>query len=189
MVNKSAIVGGVASLGLVLGLTSGAAVAQMADEGMQGAEKRTSQFERIHQPLWLKGTVTLGGLGLIGIELWWFLLNKPKSQTAKTNQGIQEIDIAVDGGYEPSRIVVNALQKVRLNFYRTDPSSCLEEIRFPDFHIAQALPLNQVTPIEFTPQEPGTYAFTCGMNMFCGAIVVEPSPTASRQQFSTQISA
>jgi len=47
----------------------------------------------------VKGAVT-GGLGLIGPELWWFLLSKSKSQKAKTNQGFQEIDITVDGGYE-----------------------------------------------------------------------------------------
>lgn len=141
MVNRSALVGGITSLGLVLGMTSGQAVAQMPHEGMQRSEtEQTNQFRRIEQPLWLKSAVSIGGLGLIGLELWWFLLSKPKSQKAKTNQGIQEIDIAVDGGYEPSRVVVNAGQPVRLNFYRKDPSSCLEEVRFPDFHIAQNLP-------------------------------------------------
>jgi plastocyanin domain-containing protein len=40
-----------------------------------------SQLQRIQQPLWLKGAVTVGGLGLIGLELWWFL-NKPKLQKA-----------------------------------------------------------------------------------------------------------
>jgi plastocyanin domain-containing protein len=103
------------------------------------------------------------------------LLSQPKSQKAKTSQAIQEVDIAVDGGYEPSRVVVNAGQRVRLNFHRKDPSSCLEQVRFPDFHIAQDLPLNQVTPIEFTPNKPGTYDFTCGMNMFRGAIEVQPA--------------
>ncbi|OWY65545.1 hypothetical protein B7486_41465 [cyanobacterium TDX16] len=172
--NKSAIVGGIASVGLIFGMTSGAAVAQMSHAGMQrSATERTSQFERIEQPLWLKDAVTAGGLGLIGLELWWFLLSKPKSQKAKTERGVQEIDIAVDGGYEPSRVVVNAGQPVRLNFWRRDPSSCLEEVRFPDFHIAQELPLNRVTPIEFTPDKPGTYTFTCGMNMFRGAIEVQ----------------
>jgi len=174
MVNRSALVGGITSLGLVLGMTSGQAVAQMPHEGMQRSEtEQTSQFRRIQQPLWLKSAVSIGGLGLIGLELWWFLLSKPKSQKAQAKQGIQEIDIAVDGGYEPSRVVVSAGQRVRLNFYRKDPSSCLEEVRFPDFHIAQNLPLNQVTPIEFTPNKPGTYDFTCGMNMFRGAIEVQ----------------
>lgn len=30
-----------------------------------------------------------------------------------------------------------------------------------------------MTPIEFTPNKPGTYDFTCGMNMFRGAIEVQ----------------
>ncbi|NHC35342.1 cupredoxin domain-containing protein [Scytonema millei] len=183
MVSKTAIVGGIASMGLVLGIASGQAVAQMSHEGMQRSEtEQESQFRRIEQPLWLKGAVTVGGLGLIGLELWWFLLSKPKSQKAKTSQGVQEIEIAVDGGYEPSRVVVNVGQRVRLNFHRKDPSSCLEEIRFPDFHVAQNLPLNQVTPIEFTPDKPGTYTFTCGMNMFRGVVEVQPAdstPVAS----------
>jgi len=174
MMNKRAIASAIASLGLVLGIASGQAVAQMSHEGMQRSEsENTSQFEHIEQPLWLKGAVTASGLGLIGLELWWFLLSKPKSQKATTDRGIQEINIAVDGGYEPSRVVVNAGEPVRLNFYRKDPSSCLEEVRFPDFHIAQELPLNKVTPIEFTPDKPGKYEFTCGMNMFRGALEVQ----------------
>ena len=81
MVNKSAIASAITTLGLTLGITSGQAVAQMSHAGMQRFESdRTSQFERIEQPLWLKGTVTVGGLGLIGLELWWFLLGKPQSR-------------------------------------------------------------------------------------------------------------
>ncbi len=88
MVHKRVIVSSIASLGLALGMTSGRAVAQMPHEGMQRSEtEQTSQFQHIQQPLWLKSAVTLGGLGLIGLELWWFLLSKPKSQKAKTNQG------------------------------------------------------------------------------------------------------
>jgi plastocyanin domain-containing protein len=186
MVNKSAIASSIATLGLALGIASSPAVAQMPHEEMQHSRsERTSQFQRIEQPLWLKGTVTVSGLGLIGLELWWFLLSKPKSQKAKTERGIQEIDIAVDGGYEPSRVVVNAGQPVRLNFYRKDPSSCLEEVRFPDFYIAQELPLNKVTPIEFTPDKPGKYEFTCGMNMFRGAIEVQGANSTIEVQLSS----
>jgi len=41
---------------------------------------------------------------------------------------------------------VQAGQLVRLNFDRRDPSNCLEEVRTPDFRIAQRLILNQITP-------------------------------------------
>ncbi len=140
-------------------------------------------FARIEQPLGVRLAVTAAGVGLIGLELWWFLFSKPKSKQAKVREadaagaqsGIQELDIAVDGGYEPDRIVVQAGQPVRLNFLRKDPNSCLEQVLIPDFQIAKDLPLNKETTIEFTPKQPGDYSFTCGMNMFRGVIQVIPS--------------
>ncbi len=172
--NKTTIIGSIATLGMLLGAASGEAIAQMTHEDMQpSTAEQPGQFLRIDQPLWVKGAVTAGGLGLIGLELWWFLLSKPKSLKATTQGGIQEITVIVDGGYEPSQIVVQAGQPVRLNFDRKDPSSCLEEIRFPEFRIAQELPLNQTTAIEFTPEKPGRYEFTCGMNMFRGVVEVQ----------------
>ncbi len=164
---------GMASFGLILGI-SGKTVAQMPHDEMQPSKTdQIAQFRRIDQPLWLKSAVTAGGIGLIGVELWWFLLSRAKSRKADTHQGIQEATITVDGGYEPNRVVVTAGQPVRLNFDRRDPSSCLEAVRIPDFHIAKDLPLHQVTAIEFTPTQPGEYPFTCGMNMFRGMIEVQ----------------
>ena len=137
--------------------------------------KSTSEFSRIEQPLSLKILVTLGGLGLIGAEGWWFLFSKTKSQRATTSQGIQELEILVDGGYEPDRIVVNLGQPVRLNFLRKDPSSCLEKVLLPDFHKALDLQLNKTTSVEFTPTQAGEYTFHCGMNMFRGVVKVQES--------------
>jgi len=172
MMNQSIILSGIVGVGVLLGIITDAAIAQMSSMEMQPTQQ-TGEFQRIEQPLWIKGAVTTGGLGLIGLELWWFILSKPKSRQATTQNGVQEITVMVDGGYEPSQIVVQAGQPVRLNFDRKDPSSCLEEVRFPDFHIAQTLPLNQITAIEFTPEKPGRYEFTCGMNMFRGLVEVQ----------------
>ena len=116
---------------------------------------------------------TIGRLGLMGLELWWFLLAKPKSRQVTAQGGIQAVTVTVNDGYEPSNIVVQAGQLVRLNFDRRDPSNCLEEVRIPNFHIAQKLILNQITPIEFMPDHPGRYEFSCGMNMFRGVIEVQ----------------
>ncbi|OKH33004.1 hypothetical protein NIES2101_40275 [Calothrix sp. HK-06] len=173
MLNKKTIIGSIASLGLLFGVATNKALGQqMPHENHNSATSQTSEFQRIEQPLWVKAAVTASGLGLIGLEIWWFLLSKPKSRKAEAHDGIQEVTITVDGGYEPSRVVVNAGQPVRLNFLRRDKSSCLEQVVFPDFHIAQDLDLNQVTPIEFTPQKPGQYTFACGMNMFRGVVEV-----------------
>jgi plastocyanin domain-containing protein len=181
MVKKTTIVSSVASLGFVFGLVTGSAVAQMPHDmnNMPAETEQTGQFRYIEQPLGSKVAVTLGGLGLIGLELWWFLFSKPKSKQAVVASGVQEIRVTVDGGYEPSHILVQAGQPVRLNFDRKDPNSCLEEVRFPDFHIAQVLPLDQTTAIEFTPKKPGRYEFTCGMNMFRGVIEAQPATPAT----------
>ncbi len=61
----------VASL-LSLSLFSGSANARMPATD-------TGEFRFINQPLGLKVGVSAAGLGLIGLELWWFLLSKPKA--------------------------------------------------------------------------------------------------------------
>jgi plastocyanin domain-containing protein len=50
-----------------------------------------------------QSAIALGGLSLIGTQLWWFLGSKPKSQKA---EGIQEVTITVDGGYVPCLVTV-----------------------------------------------------------------------------------
>ena len=156
-------------LGLSLGGTTGAAVAQLPEET---ASEQTEPFRRIDQPLWTRIAVTVGGLSFIAAELWWFQFSKTQARQAGVKQGIQEIVIAVDGGYSPNRVVVRAGQPVRLNFFRKDPSSCLEQVVLPDFHRAVDLELDRITPVEFTPEQAGEYPFHCGMNMFRGTVVV-----------------
>ena len=67
MLKTSKIWGSVISLGLLLGVASGVKAAEMPTQHLG------DQFRRIEQPLSLKVAVTLGGLSLIALELWWFL--------------------------------------------------------------------------------------------------------------------
>lgn len=178
-------------LGLLIGVASGTAAAEM--EAMPASQ--SNKFRRIEQPLSLKVGVTLGGLALIGAELWWFLLKKPKSQQAQLKEGVQEVNITVEGGYEPDYIVVESGKTVRLNFFRKDASHCLEEVLLPDFGIAAKLPLNKTKTVEFTPQKSGDYQFTCGMRMFRGVVavreesgaVLSAEPVANRSQVAAAV--
>ncbi|MBF2002111.1 MAG: cupredoxin domain-containing protein [Synechococcales cyanobacterium M58_A2018_015] len=165
-------IGTLTSIGLLTSIGGTAAEAAISETSMPHNPLATPEFRHIEQPLALRLGVSAVVIALIGLELWWFLGSQPQSQQARSQQGIQELDIIVDGGYEPSRIVVQAGQPVRLYFLRRDPSSCLEQVLIPDFQIAEALPLNQRTAVEFTPKRPGNYPFTCGMNMFRGVIQV-----------------
>ena len=173
MFSKNKLVGSLAGLGFFLALTPNIVLAEVEIPASVG--EQTSQFQKIEQPLGLKLAVALCGLGLIGAELWWFRFSKTKSQKAQVKQGIQEVNILVDGGYTPDRIEVRTGEPVKLNFFRKDPSSCLEQVLLPDFNKALDLTLNQTTSVEIMPEKPGEYTFTCGMNMYRGVVKAEAS--------------
>jgi plastocyanin domain-containing protein len=86
----------ITSWGLLLGTATNSTLAQIHDSLAQRLRQRphptetssTSEFKQIQQPLWLKGAVTAAGVGLIGLELWWFLASKPQSRSAQTHSGI-----------------------------------------------------------------------------------------------------
>lgn len=131
-------------------------------------------WRTIPQPLALQVLVTAVGLALIVAELWWFLGRHGGGvEASEGEQGVQEITIAVDGGYSPSQIRVKAGRPVRLRFHRTDPSGCVAQVVFPDFQRTLDLPLGATTSIELLPSRPGAYPFHCGMNMVRGSIEAE----------------
>ena len=75
--------------------------------------------------------------------------------------------------YEPSRISVKKGQPVRLAFYRADAQNCGGKVVFPSLNIERELPAGRTTVVEITPERSGELAFTCGMKMLRGALVVE----------------
>lgn len=104
----------------------------------------------------------------IAFTYWFFLLKKEKEVAVLGDS----IDIKVDGGYQPEAISIKKGKTTKINFFRIDPSSCLEEVVLSNFKIRKYLPLNKKITIEITPQEIGEFAFSCGMNMFHGKIKV-----------------
>lgn len=108
-----------------------------------------------------------GFLGVI-FTFWFFLMKNEKQQAAD-----KEVDITVNGGYSPAVIVIPQGKAMKLNFVRTDPSTCLEEVVLTDFKIRKYLPLNQKVTLTITPQKTGEYNFSCGMNMYHGKVIVQ----------------
>jgi plastocyanin domain-containing protein len=128
--------------------------------------------------------VTLTGLAVIGWIVWYFWLWRGQSVTANStvSGAVQQIDVTVRGGYQPSSIVVRAGRPVRLNFTRREASLCGEEVVLPDFGKRAHLPENQSVPIELTPDQPGEYEFTCGMNMYRGKLIVQAADGSESRQ-------
>lgn len=73
----NAIANSLITLGFTLGL---ATMAPTPNQTEKMPSDQTSEFQRIEQPIETKIAVSIAGLGLIGLELWWFLLSKPDRQ-------------------------------------------------------------------------------------------------------------
>ncbi len=116
-----------------------------------------------------KLSMAVFSLSGIVFTYWFFLMRKEKEVVVISDS----IDITVNGGYQPEVISIPKGKTTTLNFFRKDPSSCLEEVVLSDFKIRKPLPLNQKVAIEITPQKTGEYVYSCGMNMFHGKIIVK----------------
>ena len=81
--------------------------------------------------------------------------------------------VKIDGGYSPASITVKAGRPVRLTFVRTEKSGCGDVVRIPALGVTRTLKPGQKTVVAFVPKKPGTYAFTCGMNMYQGRVIVK----------------
>lgn len=109
-------------------------------------------------------------LSLTGIAFtYWFFLMKQEEVVNVTS----EIDIIVEGGYSPEIVSIPLGKTTKLNFFRKDENSCLEEVVLGDFKIKKFLPLNQKVTLELTPKKTGEFKFSCGMGMFHGKIIVK----------------
>jgi plastocyanin domain-containing protein len=97
MLSKKTILGNFVGLGFLLGFSSGVALAQMPHEMPASSSEPTTQFRRIEQPLELKAGVTIGGIALIGLELWWFLFSKTKAPQAENKRQTSRGDGAQGG--------------------------------------------------------------------------------------------
>lgn len=113
--------------------------------------------------------INLLGLLLIALIVWWFWLYKPQAVLANKNT----VTVVVDNGtYEPSRIRLLAGQNTTLRFLRKDASPCAATVVFADFDISEELPLNKPKDISLPPLASGEYPFTCQMQMYRGALIV-----------------
>jgi plastocyanin domain-containing protein len=76
MLKITHLIGTLVGFGIVLGTSQ-----VIAASGMNGdmPHASTQKFQPVGQPLAIKLGVSAVGVGLIGLELWWFLLSKPRS--------------------------------------------------------------------------------------------------------------
>ena len=75
-------------------------------------------------------------------------------------------------GYDPASIRLKRGVPAKVTFLRVSESTCATEVVFADYGIRRELPLNQAVTVSFTPRKAGEFAFTCGMNMHRGKLII-----------------
>ncbi|WP_341778747.1 cupredoxin domain-containing protein [Levilactobacillus sp. HBUAS70063] len=119
--------------------------------------------------------VTLIAAMAIGFIAWWFF-GKHTTAAVSADQVTadkQAVNVAVDGGYSPSTVVLKQGVPAQITFNRKDPSTCLEQVVFPDLGINEFLPKGENHAVTIDTSRPGEYDYACGMNMFHGKVIVK----------------
>lgn len=77
-------------------------------------------------------------------------------------------------GLVPARVTVPPNQPVDLVFIRRveEDATCGTEVLIPAIGVSRMLPLNERVTIRLGPRAPGELAFSCGMDMLKGVIIV-----------------
>ena len=82
--------------------------------------------------------------------------------------------VTVDAaGFHPDSLHAPANLPVHLVFTRVSDEGCGQQVVFPTLDIRRDLPLNTAVSVDFTMPASGSVAFTCGMNMLRGSVVVQ----------------
>ena len=116
--------------------------------------------------------VTAAGLAIMAaVNVFFFAPRRAAVATQATGAPL-EIRIRVRDGYDPSAIEVLAGRPLRLVFHREEVEGCSDTVLLPEWNIVRKLPAHEDTVVEFIPQRPGAYEFTCGMHMLRGKILV-----------------
>lgn len=76
-------------------------------------------------------------------------------------------------GFSPSSISVEEGFPITLIFKRATKEGCGDKVVFPSLNITRDLPIGKNVTVKFTPDQSGEIAFTCGMGMYKGKIVVQ----------------
>ena len=97
----------------------------------------------------------------------------PTAQPTPAPPGREGTRVTItEKGFEPSRVRVSADAPIRVTFVRTTDNTCAKEVVVPSRGLTRPLPLNEPVVVELPPQA-GEVAFTCGMDMLRGFVVVQ----------------
>lgn len=102
--------------------------------------------------------------------------SEPAQASASADKPAETAPILIEvdaSGYHPEQVGAKAGQLVHLVFKRTTEKGCGNQVVFPSLNIKKDLPVGQEVPVDVTMPASGSLAFTCGMDMYKGSLIVK----------------
>jgi plastocyanin domain-containing protein len=124
--------------------------------------------------------VIVGGvLAIMAWELWYFRGRRLRPAAEdQAKPGTQEIRIALQGGFDPDLVIVEAGRQIRMEMFRGEVDPQSERLAFDTIKVTKTLAEFTHVPVEFILGEPGDYRFSCGTCY--GHIVAQVGGDAAR---------
>ena len=90
--------------------------------------------------------------------------------------GVQEVYVKAlgSGGYDKTQISVKKGIPVNFHFSADANTGCGRALIIDDFNVKLTSMNGEDQVAHFTPQQEGTFAYHCGMNMYRGQMTVTP---------------
>ncbi|MCB9681160.1 MAG: cupredoxin domain-containing protein [Alphaproteobacteria bacterium] len=102
--------------------------------------------------------------------------SSPSTPAASPAADGRRIDVQISGdGYTPDTIQAGPGEALTLVFERMDENNCGGEVVFPATGERHTVPVGTKVEVAVTTPPSGKLAFTCGMGMYEGAVVVHGS--------------
>ena len=96
----------------------------------------------------------------------------PRAPSASDSLQTVQVTIGPDG-FSPDRVHLEPGVPAELLFTRTTDRTCATNVQIAALDVDPVdIPLQEPTPVRFTPGRAGTYTFACGMDMIRGSLVV-----------------
>ena len=115
----------------------------------------------------------IAALLLLAISLCLPMNVQAQHRAKRRLPAVQKVTVALtEKGYEPTDLKLRRGIPAQVTFIRKVSATCATQIVIADYNIKRALPLNEPVLVEFTPKKTGTFAFTCGMGMLRGSLII-----------------
>lgn len=91
----------------------------------------------------------------------------------KTAASVQKVTITLPDGYKTGAATLKAGRPVALTFYLRSDAACGNTVSLPATKWTKTLKVGEKATVKFTPKKSGPLAFSCGMDMHKGTIIVK----------------